>query len=206
LQRVTDATTGGALHIEPGLFLRIPPTTAPEAAETIARLATVPHGNAFCTTGQAEQFVPPPGFRIPPVPTVPFAIGTPQPPVGTPNPFRAYDLGIESRFRTSPLPRAITQPIVDNPAEYNQAILDGHAIVHMTVLATSTDSAGGVQSIPFITRNADAVSLRSVFAIQRLSGPLGPEFLQLQYTQTALLNFRGMSFPHVTVGTLITAF
>jgi hypothetical protein len=206
VQRVTDATTGGALHIEPGLFLRIPPTTAPEAAETIARLATVPHGNAFCTTGQAETLVPPPGFKIPPVPTVPFAIGTPQPPVGTPNPFSAYDLGVESRFRTSPLPAEITQAIVDNPAEYNQALLDGRTIAHMTVLATSTDAAGGVQNIPFITRNADAVSLRSIFAVQHLRGPAGPEFMQLQYTQTALLNFRGMSFPHVTAATLIKAF
>jgi len=34
----------------------------------------------------------------------------------------------------------------------------------------------------------------------------GNEFLQLQYSQTALLNFRGLSFPHVTVGTLIKAF
>jgi hypothetical protein len=35
---------------------------------------------------------------------------------------------------------------------------------------------------------------------------MGVDFLQLQYTQTALLNFRGMSFPHVAVATLIKAF
>ena len=35
---------------------------------------------------------------------------------------------------------------------------------------------------------------------------LGAAFLPLQDSQTALLNFRGMSFPHVTVGTLIEAF
>jgi len=32
------------------------------------------------------------------------------------------------------------------------------------------------------------------------------EYLQLQYIQTAMLNFEGMSWPHVTVGTLIKAF
>jgi hypothetical protein len=37
-------------------------------------------------------------------------------------------------------------------------------------------------------------------------GPQGQEYLQLQYSQTALLNFRGMSWPHVTVGTLVKAF
>jgi hypothetical protein len=76
----------------------------------------------------------------------------------------------------------------------------------MTVLPTSTASAGGVHNIPFITHNADAVHFDSVFAIQRIVGPLETEFLQLQYTQTALLNFRGMSFPHVTVATMVKAF
>jgi hypothetical protein len=30
----------------------------------------------------------------------------------------------------------------------------------------------------------------------------GPDLLQLQYTQTVLLNFAGLSWPHVTVATL----
>ena len=37
LHRVTDAQTGGALHIEPGLWLNVPPTSAPKAAASIAR-------------------------------------------------------------------------------------------------------------------------------------------------------------------------
>lgn len=206
VQKVTDALTGGALHIEPGLFLRIPPTSVPASGETIARLGNVPHGNAFCTVGQAEEFVPPPGFKIPPAPTTPFPIGTPQPPVGTPNPFGAYDLRRPSKYRTNPLAPQITQAIVDNPAEFNQARIDGHRIKNFTVLPTSTEAAGGVHNIPFVAQNANATSLTSVFAIQRLLDPRGKEFIQLQYHQTALLNFRGMSFPHVTVATLIKAF
>lgn len=206
VQRVTDAVTGGALHIEPGLFLRIPATTSPATEESIARLGNVPHGNAFCTVGRAEEFVPPPGFRIPPAPTVPFKIGDPQPPAGTPNPFAAFDLSRDCKYRTSPLPPQITQQVVDNPSEYNQAMVDGHTITHMTVLPTSTAEAGGVHNIPFVKQNADAVSLQSVFAVQRLLDPMDREFVQLQYIQTALLNFRGMSFPHVTAATLIKAF
>jgi hypothetical protein len=34
----------------------------------------------------------------------------------------------------------------------------------------------------------------------------GSEFLQLQYSQTALLDFGGRRWPHVTVGTLVKAF
>ena len=44
----------------------------------------------------------------------------------------------------------------------------------------------------------------------QLLGPqmatLGREYQQLPYSQTALLNFRGQSFPHVTIGTLVKAF
>jgi hypothetical protein len=46
----------------------------------------------------------------------------------------------------------------------------------------------------------------AVFAIETVRGPMGTEFLQLQYSQTALLNFRGLAWPHVTVGTLVKAF
>jgi hypothetical protein len=39
-----------------------------------------------------------------------------------------------------------------------------------------------------------------------VKGPLGTHHLQRQYSQTALLSFRGPSFRHATVGTLIRAF
>ena len=61
-------------------------------------------------------------------------------------------------------------------------------------------------NIPFIAHNANTVSLDSVFAIERVQGQDGTEFLQLQYSQTAQLQFAGMNWPHVTVGTLIKAF
>lgn len=61
-------------------------------------------------------------------------------------------------------------------------------------------------NIPFITANADNPTLDSWFGIQAVVGPQGREYLQLQYVQTALINFRGLSWPHVTVGTLVKAF
>ena len=42
--------------------------------------------------------------------------------------------------------------------------------------------------------------------VERVQSADGTEVLQLQYSQTALLDFGGMSWPHVTVGTLIRAF
>ncbi|GAB6902199.1 heme-binding protein [Kineosporia succinea] len=207
LHRVTDAITGEALHIEPGLWLNIPPTTQPQSGPSVARLATVPHGNSACAVGFAEEEdlqdrLP----TIPPVNTVPFPVGASTPPPGTISPFPAYDLAQESPFRTSPLPPNITQAVIDDPNTLLRAALRGLDIQHVTRLITNTPAVGGVANIPFITANADNPTLNSVFGIQYVTGPSGREYMQLQYAQTALLNFRGLSWPHVTVGTLVKAF
>jgi hypothetical protein len=206
LHRVTDASNGGALHVEPGVWLRVPATSDPDAPESVARLATVPHGNSFCATGEPVSVVPEGPIEIPPENTVPFPIGGQAPPPGTPNPYAVYDLATPSPFRTEPLPPEITQAIVDDPIVLLRAALERKQINHVVRLMTSTASAADIGNIPFITRNADAVQVDAVFAIERLEKPDGGEYLQLQYAQTVLLNFRGMSFPHVTVGTLVKAF
>ncbi len=203
VHRVTDATNGFPLHVESGQWLNIPATTKPESEASIARLATIPHGNAVCTVGQAADVVLP--TSIPPANTVPFEIGGEAPPAGTRNPFSEYDLSQPTEFRTNPLPAAITQEIVDDPAVVLRQALEGQNIKKITRLITTTDAAG-VSNIPFITSNADTPFLESVFAIEVVENPTGEMVLQLQYAQTALLNFRGMSFPHVTVGTLVKAF
>lgn len=206
LHRVTDGITGGALHIEPGMWLNIPATTEPQADASIARMATIPHGNAICTVGFAQDVVFDKLPTIPPANTVPFKIGSEAPPPGTKNPFPEYDLSVDSRFRSVPAPPGITQAVIDDPNVVVREALEGHTLTQITRLITSTASAGGIDNIPFITSNADAPSLDSVFAIETVEGPLGTEYQQLQYSQTALLNYRGLSFPHVTVGTLIKAF
>lgn len=204
LWRVTDDTTGSALHIEPGVFLTVPETTEPASPPSIARLSTIPHGNALCAVGPWESVDPTGPMQIPPLNTAPFPTGGQPPPPGTPPRFRAYDLSQPTPYRTAPLPVGITQALVDDPETMQRAAQQGQRITHLTVLhATTTD---GVASIPFITANADTRTFTSIFAIEHVVGPAGREFLQLQYSQTALLEFRGMCFPHVTVGTLIKAF
>jgi len=45
--------------------------------------------------------------------------------------------------------------------------------------------------------------MSAIFWIETVTPPDGEhEFLQLQYTQTVLLNFNGLSWPHVSVATL----
>jgi hypothetical protein len=211
LHRVTDATTGEALHIEPGLFLNIPATTEPKADASVARLATIPHGTSLCAVGFAQDVVFDKLPDIPPANTVPFPIGSQPPPPGTKHPFPQYDLGVGTRFRTVPTPAGITQEVICDPhvllrEALREQAAQGHILTRATWLITSTERAGGLGNIPFIVSNANPLRLESVFSIETVRSPAGTEYLQLGYSQTALLNFRGLSFPHVTVGTLIKAF
>jgi hypothetical protein len=65
LQRISDADTGGALHIEPGIWVTQPttlqpPEEAPGGAQIVARMASVPHGNAILAEGTISSFTGPP--------------------------------------------------------------------------------------------------------------------------------------------------
>jgi hypothetical protein len=206
MHRVTDATTSGALHIEPGLWLNLPATTAPKADPGIARQSLIPHGNAVCVTGFVQEVVPDGLPEIPPANTVPFPIGGQPPPPGSKNQYAAYDLSASSPYRSAPLPDGITQALIDDPNQAVRDALQGQTLTHITRLICSTQSGGGIANLPFITQNANTLDFESVFAIERVKNYDGSEYLQLQYSQTALLNFGGRSFPHVTVGTLVKAF
>ncbi len=70
LQKISDVFTGGALHIEPGLWVTQPATTyptevAPQGAQIIARMGSIPHGNAILAQGIAQHFSGPPTLKTP---------------------------------------------------------------------------------------------------------------------------------------------
>ena len=68
------------------------------------------------------------------------------------------------------------------------------AAANTAFLATSSNPAGG---------NANASSVDATFWIETIAGTSGnPDHLQLQYTQHVMLDFNGIHWPHVTVGTL----
>jgi len=61
LQKISDAQSGGALHIEPGIWVRqpntnYPPETAPKGQDLVFRLGTIPHGNSLLAQGVASPF------------------------------------------------------------------------------------------------------------------------------------------------------
>ena len=65
LQKISDTATGGALHIEPGIWVTQPETaypqeTPPPGGQIVARMATIPHGNSVLAQGGATPFTGPP--------------------------------------------------------------------------------------------------------------------------------------------------
>ncbi len=209
LQQISDRNTGGALHLEPGIWLNVPATTVPAAPQTVARLASIPHGNAVLAQGSCFEVSGPPTFA--PANTVPFGIGSPEPSPGTPNPFPEYNLGTPNSFRTTPTPPQVTQAIVTNPNSLLAAHITGQTITETLVLEVSTapgavaSAFGGTENIPFLVTNAEVAQVSAIVWIEKVQYPdpfNDRHYLQLQYTQTVLLNFKGLSWPHVSVATL----
>jgi hypothetical protein len=61
LQKISDSTTGGALHIEPGIWIHIPSQdtgTGAAVKQSVARMGNVPHGNSLLAEGVAIRLDP----------------------------------------------------------------------------------------------------------------------------------------------------
>lgn len=206
LQKI-DHVKGGGLHLEPGIWATVPRTTHPREDATVVRMASIPHGTTIVAQGATLPAIagPPP---IRPNNITPFQIGSPTRLIHFPE----SNLAAPTPFRSTPADMAgVTQAMVDNPNSVLTAAMAGQTITHTETLRVSTASAvigGGTSNTAFLVGdaqgpNAKAANVESIFWIETVKGPPGqPDFLQLQYTQTVLLDFAGLSWPHVTVATL----
>ena len=162
LQKISDSVTGGALHIEPGIWVTQPATTAPAESpppggQIVARMATIPHGNALLAQGSAILVPELTGgtFQIKPVNTAPFAVDKPIPVGGTQGGFPPYNLADTTpaaiNFRTPfgnipeiPLPASINtvpmQTVINDPTRLLQQAIQGQFIEKMVVLNIATQA------------------------------------------------------------------
>ncbi len=171
LQQITDATTGGALHIEPGIWVTVPQTTAPAEAESIARMATIPHGNSVLAQGAASRvsdgttdILSLSTFKT--FNSAPFGVGGGVQPAGTLSGFPQYDLtkpasAVNPRtpfgnVPAVPLPADIDgvpmQDIIKDPVlllqkHINDQLATGHTIEKMVVLNIATDVSVNFASV-----------------------------------------------------------
>jgi len=214
MQKIADANLKGGLHVEPGIWATVPATTNPTEPATVVRMATIPHGTSILAQGLAREDAGAPVISDNDI--VPFIIGNP----GNRIPFPEPDLATPTQFRTPPEGLVgITQKMVTNPNSFLQDAIVGQNITKTTTLHVSTDPTppvsigGGSANTAFLEGtpvtgpktgpNAIAITASSTFWIETIADPAGgPDTLQLQYTQLVLLNFNGLSWPHVSVATL----
>ena len=204
LQQISDANLKAGLHIEPGLWAAVPKTSNPNVGPTVVRLASIPHGTTIVVQGTATTAAA--GPSIPNIGIKPFTIGKPNATIDFPE----QTLTNHTNFRTSgPGLTGVTQAMVNNPnTVLHSAIAGQHFTSTTTLHVSSTDSpvpGGGTANTAFLKGgaqgpNAVAATVTATFWLETLQGQSAPT--QLQYSQTVLLNFNTLSWPHITVGTL----
>ena len=221
LQQISESSTGAGLHIEPGIWAAVPQTTDPSESPSVVRMASIPHGTTILAQGHAQVLQGGPQ-QIPDNNILPFFFGSPPPANGDFNnvaqTFPELILSKTTQFRF--VAPGVTQDIVKNPNSVLQAALhaslQGTTMKSRTFLHVATDhsiinAGGGTANTAFLSAasnppggNADAVRAEATFWIETIAGTGGqPDKHQLQYTQLVMLDFNGIHWPHVTVGTLV---
>jgi hypothetical protein len=220
MQQISETSTGAGLHIEPGIWANVPHTTDPNVPPSVVRMASIPHGTVVLAQGVAE--VHPGGPQnIPDNNILPFFFGSPPPANSDFNSvaqtFTELKLSTPTTFRF--VAPGVTQAIVKNPNSVLQTALQtslqGTSMKSRTFLNVSTThnivkAGGGTANTAFLASsgnppggNARAAQVNATFWVETIAGTGGqPDKHQLQYTQLVMLDFNGIHWPHVTVGTL----
>lgn len=264
LQTISDVTIHGekvGIHVEPGLWMHVPPTNTPAIAqETIFRMGSIPHGTTIEAQGIFTTIAGPP--TIDRVDITPFVTGDPTKKITFPSQ-TATDANtprIPQDLSSFIAAGTITQALLDDPNSLLRNHISKQKIIQTIALIISTAPpppaplfGGGTDNIAFLlgqaaatAPNAQATQMTAVFWIETVeevitvppmtagapfavkatpsvpgqrvptffvSPPfdidaprqLTVHFTQIQYTQTVFLNFAGLTWPHVSVNTLVPA-
>jgi len=221
MQQISESSTGAGLHIEPGIWAAVPQTADPSEPASVVRMASIPHGTVILAQGVAQVLSGGPP-SIPNNNILPFFFGSPAPANSDFNSvaqtFTELDLSTPTQFRS--VAPGVTQAIIENPNSVLQdalkSSLQGTTMKSRTFLHVATDhssikAGGGLANTAFLASssnpsggNAQATLAEATFWIETIAGTGGqPDKHQLQYTQLVMLDFNGIHWPHVTVGTLV---
>jgi hypothetical protein len=208
LQQVTDCALHTGIHIEPGLWIHVPPTLDPVAEESYVRQATIPHGDSLLAQSTFALEVKG-GPKIDPVnstpftdPTIPGLNADPKNPI-TDAQYLAQYL-TDASFPKDCLPAGL-DPLktIKDPSEVLRAQIQGQNITDTVVIGISTADPGKLVNIPFVVQNANALQMDAIFWIETVEREGGQIYMQLQYVQRVILDFIGIHWPHISVATLI---
>lgn len=191
-----DLRTEELLHVEQGMFMNVLTTHAPtptpqEPSERIIlRMATVPHGNALLAQSSvcAKKRG---GPEIDDVSTTPVGPGVDAP-------------GYLNPITNAPLPAGVKREDVANPNRWLKRALRGLEFRSTATIRMSTRKNGGLVNSAYVRENADTTRMDATFWIakSRADEAGAPSVRRLVYTQTVMIEFDGIKWPHVSVGVL----
>jgi len=221
LQQVADVNLPkgqNGIHLETGLFLNLPGGTDPAVDVSVARLGSIPHGDSLLAQGTYFTVKGGPKFDVPPADSTPFFIVDGKRSNDTSGAYLAL-------LNNAVPPSGIPKEAILNPNIILENAIKGQNIIETTVIFLDANpipgvcnpgaipSTGGITNIPFVKVNANATSLTAIFWIETVQNDDGSTFMQLQYTQTVILDFpvfgppptspvTPISWPHISVATL----
>jgi hypothetical protein len=188
LQAIEDVTTDKpvGIHLEPGLWMAIPSTKQPDEGQTLARMASIPHGTTICAQGTSTTYSGAP--RIPVVDITPSTLEPPHVKIR----FESQEAG-DATTRRIPQDLSsfiaagtITQAILDDPNTVLRDRLVGQHVVSTTEISISTAPGtplfgGGTDNVAFLLgdpaaivnpvgpgQNAQTVQMSATFWIEEI--------------------------------------
>jgi len=189
--------SGQGIHREPGLWLHMKNQVTDGI--DIARLSTIPHGDSVLAMGSSRIIEGPPT-----IPAINSLVN------GGPADLAHPYLSPYKHFHDNPF-EGMFDPV--NPHTVLENANEGVDIVRTIELSVDTRvSTGGISSIPFVTKQANASWMQSTFWIQELAeqDAQGRPKMRLQYLQIVNLDFFPrpdgsglLGWPHICMNTLV---
>lgn len=222
LQQVNDSNLPAGqngIHLETGLFLNLPQTQDPKESPSVARLGSVPHGDSLLAQG--SFLTVPGGPIIDTVDPTPFTVDSDGNRINVP-----HSSPYMSLLNNATPPNGIPKEAIMDPNIVLKNAIAGQNIISTVVILLDANpikgvsnvppspTVGGITNIPFVQVNANATTLSAIFWIETVQRSDGTTFLQLQYTQTVILDFpvfgpppkdpvTMVKWPHISVATLL---
>jgi hypothetical protein len=189
-------------------------------------MGSIPHGTTI--NAQGNGFDSPDGKpRFTPASIMPFTIGSPDDGTTGIQPFDEGKRPLAANFpaRTSSAELVgLTDDHFEDPSKILSDIAAAQNILSTKVFRITTNvevpdskqspnpgvphEGGGIDNIAFLVGsnsgpNAIAAQMTATFWVEEIKGDDGNIFLQLQYIQRVLLNFNGLSWPHISLATMV---
>ncbi len=228
-QEVSDVTRvpRKPLHFEPGVWINVPSTANPAEGPTVSRLGSIPHGATI--NAQGISLDSPDGKpRFTPSSIKPFKAGSPDDGVTGIVQFPEWQEPLATNLPArTPISEVVglTDAHFQDPTKILSDVTDGQNILRTKVFVISTNvnlpasstqdsipgrphEGGGTDNIGFLVGsaggpNANAAQMTATFWVEEVKRADGATFFQLQYIQRILLNFNQLSWPHISLATMV---